>query len=234
MPNQQTNPKGDNKIIIRIPLYIIIIIFILIYFLFQPSTYAIFNHNLEVSKNTSKTNNDSLENVEYDQFSTEETSPQPPKEENIETPQLESETSTSDVEQETVKQVIENKNSSNHNSTNKFYINNVPFINQLTIGYPTGCEAVSATMAAKYAGYNVSVEQIMANTPTDTQGKRQETITKEIETLNEETGEIIKTSTEETVWVAENPFKCFVGQPTLTAKQGSYGCYARSYCNCLK
>lgn len=84
------------------------------------------------------------------------------------------------------------------------YINGVPYINQDNLGYPTGCEAVAAAMAAKYTGYNVTIEDIIANTPTDELGKRQ---------VNG-------------VWIAENPFKYFVGYPTKTKYQGSYGCFA--------
>ena len=108
----------------------------------------------------------------------------------------------------------------------KYYIQNVPFINQLKLGYPMGCEAVSATMAAKYAGYNVEVEEIVANTPTDIEGKRKETITKQVETTDEETGERVITIEEEEVWIGENPFEYFVGDPRKEKTQGAYGCFA--------
>lgn len=125
-----------------------------------------------------------------------------------------------------------------YSSERSYYIENVPFLNQMTLGYPMGCEAVSATMAAKYEGYNVSVETIIENTPTDELGKRQETITKEVvnKVLNEETGEIenIITTEEETVWVAENPFKYFVGHPAKTKYQGSYGCYSEPIITALQ
>lgn len=117
-----------------------------------------------------------------------------------------------------------------YSSSRMYYIEGVPFINQFSLGYPTGCEAVAATMAARYSGYNVSSATIIANTPTDTKGKRKETKTKEIKTevLNEETGEMETkiTTTEETVWVGENPFKYFVGHPTKGKSTGSYGCFA--------
>lgn len=123
------------------------------------------------------------------------------------------------------------------NQNNKYYINNVPFLNQMKLGYPTGCEAVSATMAAKYAGYNISVETLIANTPTDPLGKRQETQIneKQLEVLNEETGEIeiITTTEEKTIWVAENPFEYFVGHPSRTAASGSYGCYSKPIVSAL-
>lgn len=125
-----------------------------------------------------------------------------------------------------------------YSTEKRYYVQNVPYIDQHALGYPTGCEAVAATMAAQYVGYNINAATIIANTPTDTLGKRQETRTKEIkqEVLNEETGEIeIITSTiEETVWVAENPFKYFVGHPTKYKNQGSYGCYAEPIAISLK
>lgn len=124
-----------------------------------------------------------------------------------------------------------------YSTSKKYYINNVPYINQHSIGLPTGCEAVSATMAAQYAGYNIGVWTIINNTPTDPLGKRQETRVKEVQTevLNEETGEIevITTTTEETVWVGENPFKYFVGYPTKKVSEGSYGCYAAPIASAL-
>ena len=117
-----------------------------------------------------------------------------------------------------------------YSASKMYYIEGVPFINQFNLGYPTGCEAVAATMAARYSGYNVSSATIIANTPTDTKGKRQETRTKEIKTevLNEETGKIETkiTTKEETIWVGENPFKYFVGHPTKGKSTGSYGCFA--------
>lgn len=88
--------------------------------------------------------------------------------------------------------LVKTPNISKQQSSNKkYYVSNVPFINQYELGYPTGCEAVSATMAAKYAGYNVDVKTIIEHTPTDPLGKRQETRTveKPVEVLNEETNE---------------------------------------------
>lgn len=121
--------------------------------------------------------------------------------------------------------------SSGYSSSKTYYISNVPYINQFSLGYPTGCEAVSATMAAKCAGYNVSSAQIIAATPTDEKGKRQETRTVEIteEKVNEETGEIelITKTEEQTDWYGGNPFEVFVGHPTKGLSTGSYGCFAK-------
>ncbi|MGN0660672.1 MAG: C39 family peptidase [Oscillospiraceae bacterium] len=118
-----------------------------------------------------------------------------------------------------------------------FYVENVPFINQFAIGLPTGCEAVSATMAAKFAGYNVSVNQIIEKTPTDHLGKRNETktVTVEKEVTDSDTGEkkTISVTEEKTVLVAENPFEKFVGDPTKRLREGSYGCYAKPICTAL-
>lgn len=121
--------------------------------------------------------------------------------------------------------------SSGYSSSKTYFISNVPYLNQFSLGYPTGCEAVSATMAAKYAGYNVSSAQVIAATPTDEKGKRQETKTFEVtvEKVNEETGEIeVITETEEkTDWYGGNPFEVFVGHPSKGLSAGSYGCYAK-------
>lgn len=120
---------------------------------------------------------------------------------------------------------------SGYSSSKTYHIDNVPYINQFSLGYPTGCEAVSATMAAKFAGYNVSSAQIIAATPTDEKGKRQETKTVEVsvEKVNEETGETETVVTTESVtdWYGGNPFEVFVGHPTKGLSTGSYGCFAK-------
>lgn len=66
--------------------------------------------------------------------------------------------------------------SSGYTSNKSYYINNVPYLNQFSLGYPTGCEAVSATMAAKHAGYNISAASVIEKTPTDSRGIWTETI----------------------------------------------------------
>lgn len=120
---------------------------------------------------------------------------------------------------------------SGYSSSKTYHIDNVPYINQFSLGYPTGCEAVSATMAAQYAGYNVSSAQIISATPTDTKGKRQETRTVEVsvERVNEETGETetVVTTESTTDWYGGNPFEVFVGHPTKGLSTGSYGCFAK-------
>lgn len=83
-------------------------------------------------------------------------------------------------------------------------ISGVPYINQLNIGLPTGCEAVSATMVMQYYGYKVNPEQMVAATPTG-KGKYQK----------------------DGVWYAANPFEEFVGDPHKKLKDGSYGCFAK-------
>lgn len=121
--------------------------------------------------------------------------------------------------------------SEGYSSSKTYYISNVPYLNQFSLGYPTGCEAVSATMAARYAGYNVSSAQVIAATPTDEKGKRQETRTIEItvEQVNEETGEteLITKTEEQTNWYGGNPFEVFVGHPSKGLSSGSYGCFAQ-------
>lgn len=85
-------------------------------------------------------------------------------------------------------------------------IKNVPYLNQFSLGYPTGCEAVSATMLLKFAGYNVSASQIVNATPTDTKGKYYDNSTNS--------------------YYGGNPFKVFVGHPSIGKSKGSYGCFA--------
>lgn len=92
------------------------------------------------------------------------------------------------------------------------YINNVPYLNQKELGYPTGCEAVSATMLLKYKGYDVSVEDIVENTATGSK----------------------KYQTKDGKWYGANPFKEFVGHPSLRLINGSYGVFAEPIANAMK
>lgn len=133
-----------------------------------------------------------------------------------------------------------------------YYIKDVPFIDQYELGYPTGCEAVSATMVAKYKGYNIEPFTIINNTPTDERGVWTEIIEVDIEKENDnkepkENEEKIKENEEQAnendakiepkeeeiiqkekkeVTYASDPFKVFVGHPSKNYEQGSYGCYA--------
>ena len=105
-------------------------------------------------------------------------------------------TATCEVEVKEKEEIKVEKKSSLH------YVYNVPYYNQNSMGYPTGCEAVSAAMAAKYSGYNVSAASIIANTPTDERGIYKETIInkKEVEKEVQELVEVVveKPSQEET------------------------------------
>ena len=83
-------------------------------------------------------------------------------------------------------------------------IEGIPYLNQFTLGYPTGCEAVSATMLLQFKGYDITVEDIVENTPTQERGKYQQ-------------GNQI---------YAGNPFEEFVGHPGKGKSEGSYGCFA--------
>lgn len=122
-----------------------------------------------------------------------------------------------------------------------YYIKDVPFIDQYELGYPTGCEAVSATMVAKYKGYEIEPYAIINNTPTDERGVWTETIEVEIEKEDksidkeeiEDDDNQDKDNKEEEiqkemreVTYASDPFKVFVGHPSKNYDQGSYGCYA--------
>lgn len=67
-----------------------------------------------------------------------------------------------------------------YSSSKSYEISGVPYINQFNLGYPTGCEAVSAAMAAQYSGYNISPATIIENTPTDERGIWTEIVTVQI------------------------------------------------------
>ena len=83
-------------------------------------------------------------------------------------------------------------------------IENVPYINQIAIGFPMGCEAVSATMLLNFYGYDVSVQQMIDAVPTGS-GKYEK----------------------DGVWYAADPFEMFAGDPRKRRTEGSYGCFAK-------
>lgn len=86
-----------------------------------------------------------------------------------------------------------------------YHIEKVPYINQLKLGYPTGCEAVSATMVLKYKGYDVSAKDIIDKTKTGSK----------------------KHQKADGLWYGANPFEEFVGNPSLGLGKGSYGVFAK-------
>lgn len=83
-------------------------------------------------------------------------------------------------------------------------IENVPYINQIELGFPMGYEAVSATMLLKFYGYDVSVQQMIDSVPTGS-GKYEK----------------------DGVWYAADPFEMFAGDPRKRRTEGSYGCFAK-------
>lgn len=83
-------------------------------------------------------------------------------------------------------------------------IDGVPYLNQFSLGYPTGCEAVSAAMVLNYHGYNVSASKIVNAIPMG-------------EPKHQENGK----------WVGGNPFEVFVGHPSKGLSTGSYGCFSK-------
>lgn len=101
-----------------------------------------------------------------------------------------------------------------------YFISNVPFLDQNVLGYPTGCEAVSATMVAQFYGYDVLSEDVINNTPTDERG-----IWKDY---------VVKEDKQEEVIYGGNPFEVFVGHPSKDYNEGSYGCYAQPIIESLK
>lgn len=86
-----------------------------------------------------------------------------------------------------------------------YHISKVPYINQFSLGYPTGCEAVSATMVLRYKGYDVSTKDIIKNTKTGSK----------------------KYQGADGLWYGANPFEEFVGDPSLGLGKGSYGVFAK-------
>lgn len=86
-----------------------------------------------------------------------------------------------------------------------YHISKVPYINQFSLGYPTGCEAVSATMVLRYKGYDVSTKDIIKNTKTGSK----------------------KHQGSDGLWYGANPFEEFVGDPSLGLGKGSYGVFAK-------
>lgn len=80
----------------------------------------------------------------------------------------------------------------------------MPYLNQFSLGYANGCEAVSATMLLNYYGYNVSAKTIVDSTPMG-------------EGIHQADGK----------WVAADPFEYFVGHPSQKKFEGAYGCFAK-------
>lgn len=83
-------------------------------------------------------------------------------------------------------------------------IKNVPYLNQFSLGYPNGCEAVSATMLLNFYGYKVSASTIVNATPCG-------------EGIHQADGK----------WIAADPFEVFVGHPSQKKGEGAYGCFAK-------
>lgn len=96
-------------------------------------------------------------------------------------------------------------------SVKPVHISGVPYLNQFSLGLPTGCEAVSAAMVLKYHGYNVSANTIVNATPNG-------------EAKHKENGK----------WVGANPFEEFVGHPSKNKTYGSYGCFAAPIVKAMK
>lgn len=88
--------------------------------------------------------------------------------------------------------------------TKPVFIKNVPYLNQFSLGYPNGCEAVSGTMLLKYYGYNVSASKVVDATPCGAG-------------IHKENGK----------WVAADPFEVFVGHPSQKKNEGAYGCFSK-------
>ncbi len=83
-------------------------------------------------------------------------------------------------------------------------VEGVPYLNQISLGYPMGCEAVSATMVLRFYGYDVTAEQMVNAVPTGS-----------------------KKYQKDGVWYAADPFEEFVGDPRKKRADGAYGCFAK-------
>ena len=83
-------------------------------------------------------------------------------------------------------------------------IDNVPYLNQISLGYPMGCEAVSGTMLLNFYGYDVTAHQMVGAVPTGS-----------------------KKYQKDGVWYAADPFEEFVGDPRKKRADGAYGCFAK-------
>lgn len=94
-------------------------------------------------------------------------------------------------------------------SVQPVHISGVPYLNQFSLGLPTGCEAVSATMVLKYHGYNVGVNTVVNATPS---GPKKEKIGDK--------------------WYGANPFEYFVGHPSKKQKARFIRLFCKAYCNC--
>lgn len=86
----------------------------------------------------------------------------------------------------------------------EYHINDVPYINQFTEGYPTGCELVSAAMVLQYRGCTVTADSLVS-------------------AVDKGRGKYKDASG---VWYGGNPFTEFVGDPSQKMSEGSYGCFA--------
>lgn len=83
-------------------------------------------------------------------------------------------------------------------------IDNVPYLNQISLGYPMGCEAVSGAMLLNFYGYDVTAHEMVDAVPTGS-----------------------KKYQKDGVWYAADPFEEFVGDPRKKRADGTYGCFAK-------
>ena len=87
----------------------------------------------------------------------------------------------------------------NHSPQSGTSIINVPYINQNAIGFPNGCESVSAVMVLQYLGERIDTETFVSK--------------------------YLPTGDAPSYGVGADPEKVYVGNPRLTNGQG-WGCYA--------
>lgn len=100
----------------------------------------------------------------------------------------------------------------NQRYPDSYMIKNVPYINQFSLGYPTGCEDVSATMLLQYYGYKVTCQSMIDNTKMGSK----------------------KYQGADGKWYGANPFEEFVGHPTGRQKDGNYGVFAKPIAQAMR
>lgn len=115
------------------------------------------------------------------------------------------------LDEKPVENVSNDSGASPEDIVTSYHITGVPYLNQISLGYPTGCEAVSAAMVLKYKGYKVSAQNIIDNTKTGSK----------------------KHQGADGTWYGANPFEEFVGHPSKGLGKGSYGVFAKPIANAM-
>ncbi len=116
------------------------------------------------------------------------------------------------LKEKPIEEISSNDDIKEEDIVTSYHIDNVPYLNQISLGYPTGCEAVSATMLLKFKKYDVSVKTIIDNTKIGSK----------------------KYKGNDGKWYGANPFEKFVGHPSNGLSKGSYGVFAKPIVDSMK